>query len=76
MRNRFTSQLWWWCQDALLAGISDTKHFPVLNELDNMRSRVCVVRRKGANWTRTQLRTPDFGTVTVSGVDPDESDDY
>jgi prolyl oligopeptidase len=59
-----------------LAGISDTKHFLVLNELDNVRSRVHVLRRKGANWTRTQLATPDFGAVSVSGVDADESDDY
>ncbi len=59
-----------------LAAMSDTKNFIVLNELDNVRNRVFALRREGGRWTRTQIETPVFGSAGVSGVDPDESDDY
>jgi len=59
-----------------LAAMSDTKNFIVLNELDNVRNRVFALRREGGRWARTQIETPAFGSAGVSGVDPDESDDY
>ena len=59
-----------------LAGYSDTKRFLLLDELDNVRSRVVALQRENGGWVRTALETPPFGAVSASGVDPDESDDY
>jgi len=59
-----------------LAGTSQTRHSLILNELDNVRGRLCVLGRQNGTWTRTPLDAPAFGSVSASGVDPDESDDY
>jgi len=39
-----------------LAGRSETKHYLLLNELDNVRSRLYVLERKDGQWTRTRSR--------------------
>ena len=59
-----------------LAGRSDTKNYLLLNELDNVRNRLYVLQRNGGQWTRKPLDAPAFGSIGISGVDPDESDDY
>ncbi len=59
-----------------LAGISQTKHWLILDELDNVRSRLYVLQRQNGAWSRTPLEAPAFGSASASGVDPDESDDY
>jgi prolyl oligopeptidase len=59
-----------------LAATSETKHYLLLNELDNVRNRLYVLERKTGQWTRTALAAPAFGSIGISGVDPDESDDY
>ena len=61
-----------------LAGFSPTRSQVLVNELDNVRNRVYVLsRREGGAWTRQPLPAmPDFGTVSASAVDADESDDY
>jgi prolyl oligopeptidase len=59
-----------------LAGTSDTKHFLLINELENVRNRLYVLERKEGQWTRTAFEAPSFGSVSLSGIDPDESDDY
>ncbi|HLP78909.1 MAG TPA: prolyl oligopeptidase family serine peptidase [Candidatus Paceibacterota bacterium] len=59
-----------------LAGFSATKHFILLNVLDNVRSRPLLLREQNGQWTQTALEAPEFGTVNVSGVDANESDDY
>jgi prolyl oligopeptidase len=59
-----------------LADTSETKNYIILNELDNVRNKVFVMRRENGKWTRTQLRTPQFGSVGITGVDPHEVDDY
>ncbi len=59
-----------------LAATSDTKHYLVVNELENVRNRLYVLEHKDGKWTRTPLETPAFGSVGVNGIDPDESDDY
>ncbi len=59
-----------------LTSISSTKRFLVLNELENVRSRPWMVSREGGKWNRTPIEAPEFGAVTVSGVDSHESDDY
>jgi len=59
-----------------LAGSSATKHFLLVNELDNVRNRLFVLQRRKGTWTRTPLDAPDFGSVGINGIDSDESDDY
>ncbi|HEY5307410.1 MAG TPA: prolyl oligopeptidase family serine peptidase, partial [Casimicrobiaceae bacterium] len=49
----------------------------LVNELDNVRSRVYVAARNDGRWTRTALPgTPEFGSVVVTAVDGDASDAY
>ena len=59
-----------------LAATGATKHFLILNELDNVRNRLYVLEHRHGHWSRTKLQTPDFGSVGVEGIDPDELDDY
>ncbi len=60
-----------------LAGFSPTRHHILVNELDNVRNRVYVLTRRGAAWSRAPLPgMPDFGTVTATAVDEEDSDDY
>ncbi len=59
-----------------LAGWSDTKHYIILNELDNVRNRLYTLERKNGDWIRSPLEAPAFGSVSANGIDPDESDDY
>lgn len=59
-----------------LAATTDTKNFLVLTELDNVRNRLLALKRQNGQWTRVKLATPEFGSVSISGIDPDESDDY
>jgi prolyl oligopeptidase len=59
-----------------LAGSSATKHYLLVNELDNVRNRLFVLQRRKGSWTRTPLDAPDFGSVGINGIDSDESDDY
>jgi prolyl oligopeptidase len=60
-----------------LAGFRPTLRHVLVNELDNVRNRVYVATRTGGEWTREPLSgMPEFGTVGVSAVDADESDDY
>lgn len=59
------------------AGSTETKNYIILNELDNVRNRLHVLElRPDGTWKRGPLEAPGFGTVSVSGIDPDESDDY
>lgn len=59
-----------------LASFSDTKHYLILNTLDNVRSRPWLLKKTGGQWQRTALDAPGLGTVTVNGLDSNESDDY
>jgi prolyl oligopeptidase len=59
-----------------LAGSSATKNYLVINELDNIRNRIYRLQHRNGQWSRTRMDTPAFGTVSLSGIDPDESDDY
>ncbi len=59
-----------------LAGIGQTKNYLLLTELDNVRSRPYALQFKDGAWNRTPIDVPAFGTVSVTGIDPDESDDY
>lgn len=59
-----------------LAGSSETKHFLLLNELDNVKNRIYVLELNDGKWSRRPFDAPAFGTIGISGIDPDESDDY
>jgi prolyl oligopeptidase len=60
-----------------LAGYSPTLGHIILNELDNVRSRLYVLTHKDGAWKREELPgLPKFGNANASAVDPDESDDY
>ncbi|QDW66950.1 prolyl oligopeptidase family serine peptidase [Luteimonas granuli] len=58
-----------------LAGASFTKNHLVLNVLDDVKNRLSVLTPGPGGWTRSPLAgVPEFGTVSASAVDSDESD--
>jgi prolyl oligopeptidase len=60
-----------------LAGFSPTRHHLVLNELDNVRTRLSLLTPGPGGWKRQPLRgAPELVTVSVDPVDPEASDDY
>ncbi len=59
-----------------LESISDTKNYLILTELDNVNSRPYLLSKKSGKWERTKLDAPEIGSVSVEGIDSDESDDY
>ncbi len=60
-----------------LAGFTATRHYLVVTELDNVRSRVYVLSHDGGQWRREPLAgVPEFGDVSVQPIDADLSDDY
>jgi prolyl oligopeptidase len=60
-----------------LAGYSRTRNHVLVNELDNVRNRVYLLTRGKDGWQRKELPgVPKFSTVSISAIDPDESDDY
>jgi prolyl oligopeptidase len=59
-----------------LAQVVDTKNYLVLNELENVKSRLYVLQFKDGKWSRTPMETPAIGSVSISAIDPHESDDY
>ncbi|HEX3720914.1 MAG TPA: prolyl oligopeptidase family serine peptidase [Verrucomicrobiae bacterium] len=61
---------------ASLASIADTKHYLVLTALDNVHSRPYLLRFTHGQWDTAPMSAPPFGTVSIDGIDPNESDDY
>jgi prolyl oligopeptidase len=59
-----------------LVGQSETRNYLILNELDNVKNRLYVLKPEKDKWSREPLEAPSFGSVSASGIDPDESDDY
>ena len=59
-----------------LDSYSATKHYLVLNVLDNVRSRIYLLKPGSDGWTRTPVEIPDFCSATIGGIDSDKSDDY
>lgn len=59
-----------------LVGRSETKHFLVLNQLENVRHKLFMLEREDGRWIRSAIDVPAFGTVSLGGIDPHESDDY
>ena len=60
-----------------LASFTATRHFVLVTELDNVRSRIYVLDHRDGRWLREPLPgVPEFGDVSVQAIDPDLSDDY
>ena len=60
-----------------LASYSATRSAILVNELDNVRSRLYVLRHPDSVWVRTPVPDlPEFGSFEASAVDELDSDDY
>jgi len=59
-----------------LQGFVDTRHKLVLDVLDNVKSRIVEVARRGDQWVRTEVPVPPASSVSVAPFDADRSDDY
>jgi prolyl oligopeptidase len=59
-----------------LAATTDTKNYLIMNELDNVKNRLYALQHRNATWSRKPMDAPSFGSVGITGIDPDESDDY
>ena len=60
-----------------LVGFSPTKNHFILNVLDNVKNRLYVLTHNDKGWARESLLgAPNFGTVSASGIDPEDSDEY
>jgi prolyl oligopeptidase len=60
-----------------LVGVSPTRHFLLLNELDNVQSRIEVLSHRDGRWRREPMAgLPPFVEASAHAVDADESDDY
>jgi prolyl oligopeptidase len=55
---------------------SATKHYLIVNELENVRNKLYRLEHKDGQWQRSPLAAPEWGSVSASGIDDDESDDY
>ncbi|MBA3995473.1 MAG: S9 family peptidase [Cyanobacteria bacterium DS2.3.42] len=54
--------------------VGDTKNYLILTELDNVNSRPYLLSQKNGVWERAKMEVPAFGSVSVDGIDSDESD--
>ena len=60
-----------------LASVSPTRHFIILNELDNVRSRIEVLAYRDGGWIAGRCRAcPSLVDASAHAVDPEDSDDY
>ncbi len=59
-----------------LESVEMTKHYVILNTMENVASRVMLMQPDGAGWKRTELATPRLESVAVRGLDENETDEY
>ncbi len=61
-----------------LAGYSPTKNYLIVNELDNVRNKIYLWTPSfNGPWTSQPLPgVPEFGTISASAVDDEESDEF
>jgi prolyl oligopeptidase len=59
-----------------LEATSATKNYLIVNELENVRNKLYLLRHEAGQWTRETLDTVALGSIHARGIDPDESDDY
>lgn len=64
-------------ETTALSSYTFTKDYLILNILEDVKNRLYVLKRVGNKWDRKPLvGAPEFGTVDVSAIDPDDSNDY
>lgn len=64
-------------EHSSLASFAATRDHLLLNVLEDVKNRVYVASRSDEGWKQEPLPgAPQFGTVSVSAVDADESNDY
>ncbi len=64
-------------ENSALASFSFTKDKLIFNVLEDVKNRIYVLTAGKNGWTREPLKgAPEFGSVSVSAVDPDESNAY
>jgi prolyl oligopeptidase len=62
-------------ENTALSGYGFTKDYLYLNVLEDVKNRIYVMKLDGA-WKREPLvGAPEFGTVNIMAVDPDESNE-
>jgi prolyl oligopeptidase len=59
-----------------LSAFTSVKDYLILTELDNVRSRPWLLHYRGGRWDRAPLDAPEFGTISIEGIDEEHSDDY
>lgn len=60
-----------------LASSGATKDYLFINVLEDVKNRIYVLKHDANGWSRQPLvGAPEFGTVSISAVDADESNDY
>ncbi|WP_269532242.1 prolyl oligopeptidase family protein [Chitinimonas sp. BJYL2] len=57
-------------------GITATRNHVLLSVLDNVKGRVIEWRFADGKWTQREANVPKLGSLWISGIDADESDDY
>ena len=64
-------------ENTALSSSSFTRDYLILNVLEDVKNRLYVLDLRDDDWKVTPMvGAPSFGTVGVSGIDPDESNDY
>ncbi len=64
-------------EHSSLAGFGATKDHFFINVLEDVKNRVYLVKPNGETWERTPLpHLPEFGTVGISAVDDEDSNDF
>ncbi|MFZ6690542.1 prolyl oligopeptidase family serine peptidase [Undibacterium sp. SXout20W] len=57
-------------------GLATTRHFLLLQALDNVKSNLKEWSLKDGKWVMREVKLPTLGSITVSPMDADKSDDY
>lgn len=64
-------------ENTSLASAGATKDFFFINVLEDVKNRIYVLTPGEDGWKKAPLAgAPQFGTVSISAVDPEESNDY
>jgi prolyl oligopeptidase len=64
-------------QNSALDSFGFTKDYLFINVLEDVKNRVYVLSRQGGKWAKQPLvGAPQFGTISISAVDADESNAY
>ena len=61
---------------AALRSFTATKDMIVLDILDNVKSRIVEMRKKGDRWVSTDVAIPPSSIVSVGALDKDTGNDY